>query len=65
MAENNPIYSVNGAAVKCPSSYLWKQEDAKNPDKHIGVLIAKTWYWYDSWVKKVREYCEKNIDILK
>lgn len=44
---------------------LWKQEDAKNPDKHLGVLIAKTWYWYESWVKKVREYCEKNKDILK
>ena len=44
---------------------LWKQEDAKNPGKHLGVLIAKTWYWYEPWVQKVREYCEKNKDILK
>ncbi len=44
---------------------LWKQEDAKNPEKHFGVLIAKTWYWYESWVREVSEYCKKNEEILK
>ncbi len=43
---------------------LWKREDAKNPDKHYGVLVAKTWYWYDSWIQKVRDYCEANKEKL-
>ena len=32
MAENNPIKSVDGVAVKCPSSYLWKLEDISAAD---------------------------------
>jgi Protein of unknown function (DUF3644) len=36
---------------------LWKAEDGKNPAKGYGVPIASTWYWYESWLKKVEEYC--------
>ena len=32
MDENNPIRSVNGVEVKCPSSYLWKLEDVSASD---------------------------------
>lgn len=33
MAQNdNPIKSVDGKAVKCPSSYLWKEEDVSSSD---------------------------------
>lgn len=32
MSENNPIRSVDGVAVKCPSSYLWKLEDVSAAD---------------------------------
>ena len=30
--ENNPIRSVDGKAVRCPSSYTWKLEDVSNED---------------------------------
>ena len=36
---------------------LWKELDAKNSGKGYGVMIAGTWYWYESWVDKVREHC--------
>ena len=39
---------------------LWKQLEAKNPDKGFGVKVANTWYWYDSWLKEVEKYCEQN-----
>ena len=39
---------------------LWQVMDAKSPSKNYGVKIAETWYWYDSWLKVVREHCSKN-----
>jgi hypothetical protein len=39
---------------------LWKSRDAKNSSKGYGVSIAKTWYWYDSWVDEVRDHCKAN-----
>jgi len=39
---------------------LWKAENAKNAGKGYGVLIEKTWYWYDKWVKVVEAHCEQN-----
>lgn len=37
---------------------LWQSLDGKNPSKHYGVCVAgKTWYWYESWLDQVREYC--------
>lgn len=39
---------------------LWKQADAKNPAKGLGVLVVKTWYWYDTWVDQVRAHCIAN-----
>jgi hypothetical protein len=39
---------------------LWKQMDAKNPSKGYGVLVQKTWYWYDTWVEQVRRHCREN-----
>ena len=41
---------------------LWKALDAKNPKKNLGVHIASQWYWYDSWLKIVREHCRKNAE---
>lgn len=32
MDEYNPIRSVDGVAIKCPSSYLWKLEDVSASD---------------------------------
>lgn len=39
---------------------LWKTNDAKNPSKGYGVQIHQIWYWYDSWLSFVLEYCEEN-----
>jgi len=39
---------------------LWKESDAKNPSKGFGVQVAKTWYWYESWVERVRQHCNKH-----
>lgn len=43
---------------------LWKRLDAKNPDRSFGVLVAgKHWHWYESWVEKVREYCNDEFGL--
>jgi hypothetical protein len=36
---------------------LWHSLDAKNPAKGYGVLVEKSWYWYESWVEEVRRHC--------
>ena len=38
---------------------FWRERDAKK-DNSYGVLIVNTWYWYESWLKEVREYCNEN-----
>lgn len=43
---------------------LWKQLGAKDPSKGFGVLVSKTWYWYESWIKEVENYCSDNKDSL-
>lgn len=44
---------------------LWKERDAKNSAKGFGVQIAKTWYWYDTWLAEVRKHCELNAGRYK
>lgn len=55
-SELNPIRSVNGKSVKCPSSYLWKLEDVSASDagrtedtvmhkKRIGQLVGIELSW--------------------
>jgi hypothetical protein len=39
---------------------LWKQQDAKNPQKALGTQVAKTWYWYDNWLQEVERHCKEN-----
>jgi len=39
---------------------IWKKVDGKSEEKHFGVRIAKTWYWYDSWLNALREYLKSN-----
>lgn len=38
---------------------LWHEMDAKNPAQGFGVQIAKTWYWYDTWLTEVENHCNK------
>ncbi len=44
---------------------LWKSCDAKNPKFSYGVLISKTWYWYETWVHEVEKFCEAHKSELK
>lgn len=39
---------------------LWQQQDAKNLGKGFGVQVAKTWYWYEPWLDRVRAHCKQN-----
>jgi len=40
---------------------LWKQLDAKNPNKGFGTMVAdKYWHWYVKWIEEIRIHCEKN-----
>lgn len=52
----NPIASVDGVSIPCPSSYLWKLEDVSAPDagrtedtvmhkKRIGQLVGLELSW--------------------
>ena len=41
---------------------LWKALDAKGEGKPYGVSVAGQWYWYETWLARVREHCLENID---
>ncbi len=44
---------------------LWKSRNAKDPRYSFGVLISKTWYWYETWLKEVQQHCEEHADKLR
>ncbi|MDX1752075.1 MAG: DUF3644 domain-containing protein [Salinimicrobium sediminis] len=39
---------------------LWQTTNARDPNKHLGVLVENTWYWYDNWLEIVEKYCKEN-----
>lgn len=39
---------------------LWKSLDVKEDGRGFGVPIAGAWYWYQSWIDIVRDYCKEN-----
>jgi len=39
---------------------LWKEQAAKHPSKGLGVLVVKTWYWYQPWLEIVESHCAAN-----
>lgn len=43
---------------------LWRNLDAKNPNKNYGTTVVKTWYWYESWLNEVEKFCQDNKDKL-
>ena len=62
--ENNPIRSVDGKSVKCPSSYLYKLEDISASDagrtedtmmhkKRIGQLVGLELSWQNITTEEV------------
>lgn len=44
---------------------LWKEMDAKNPNKNLGVNVANTWYWYEPWLDIVRSHCNGKSEKYK
>ncbi len=44
---------------------LWQSLDGKNPSKGFGVMVSKTWYWYESWLVQVEQYCEQHKNEYK
>ena len=42
---------------------FWKSLDAMRPEKGYGVFLREgDWWWYDSWLDRVRNHCEENKD---
>lgn len=39
---------------------LWKEQDARHQSKGLGVLVVKTWYWYQPWLEIVESHCAAN-----
>jgi hypothetical protein len=40
---------------------LWQRLDARNPAKGFGaVAVGKVWSWYETWLTRVREECQKH-----
>jgi hypothetical protein len=37
---------------------LWRQKNAKNAKYQYGTQVEAAWYWLESWVSEVRNYCE-------
>jgi hypothetical protein len=44
---------------------LWQSLNAKENGKGFGVQVAKTWYWYENWIKEVEKYCIEHRDDLQ
>ena len=44
---------------------FWQNKKAKEPQKRFGVLVAKTWYWYENWLSEVENHCSKNTNKYK
>lgn len=45
---------------------LWQLMDAKNPNRGFGTILEDgQWYWYESWLKEVRNHCELSGDTYK
>lgn len=44
---------------------MWHGEDAKNPAKGYGVMMERTWFWYESWVKRCVQLCAAAGDQYK
>ena len=39
---------------------LWKKKGAREKGSIYGVQVAKTWYWYESWLNEVRNYLKES-----
>jgi len=44
---------------------LWRQLNARDQSKGFGVWLGVSWFWYDTWVKEVEQYCEQHKDEMQ
>ncbi|MBA9078205.1 DUF3644 domain-containing protein [Rufibacter quisquiliarum] len=44
---------------------LWKGLNAKVAGKNYGILVAKQWYWYDTWLKEVQKHCLESGELYR
>jgi hypothetical protein len=44
---------------------LWREYDAKNPDKGFGTTVVKTWYWYQHWAIFIASELSKKREFAK
>lgn len=60
---NNIVKIMNDKGYNKMNMYqfvqCWKRNNARR-DNTYGVLIAKTWYWYENFIPIVEQYCEEN-----
>jgi hypothetical protein len=42
---------------------LWKSLNAKAAPECYGVLVSKTWYWYENWKDMVLSHCKEKSEI--
>jgi hypothetical protein len=54
-AEGYPRFTKNA------HTKLWKDLDAKKPDRNLGKagLYKGSWEWFDSWFERVRAHCQE------
>lgn len=41
---------------------LWRELDAKNPGRGYGIEMGGLWFWYERWVREVRNHCRENAE---
>jgi hypothetical protein len=47
-------------------SDLWRALGAKDPKKGYGIEMGDgQWYWYETWLNRVREHCTENTAVYK
>lgn len=57
IAEGYPLFSLHDHTL------IWKALDAKAAGKPYGVTLGDgQWYWYETWVERVREHCREKAD---
>lgn len=44
---------------------LWQDKGGKDPSKGYGVEVEGSWFWYDSWIEIVEQYCRAHPELKK
>jgi hypothetical protein len=58
-AISKAIAAVNKKFTITSHTELWQKLKAKDATKALGVAVGKQWCWYETWLNRVREECQK------